>query len=643
MKRTRFFALILSLLLFLPALTACTNTAETAPPPARGLRLAYHGETAYRVVVSKDASQDVRTMAEEFVSYFESITGAKLEITDDTADTACSPYTVGGITYEAIPEIIIGSADRPLCRGNEANRLEEEEFLLCTDEENLLLTGGSDRAVAYAVYAFLEERMGVRYLSADYEYVPTTDNLEVAKGMYRTSKPSFEFRTLSGGGMDSKWHVKMRLNSRQSLGSENYRQELFVGGGLGYADWFVHTITKLAELPEKDENGNYNTAQPCLTDETVYQTVLKNVRKWLEEYPDATIVSISQNDGGDESSMCCCENCTAIYEAHGKVQSAKWVRFVSRIANELRDEYPDVYFDTLAYSFTLLAPTDISVPDNVIIRIAPIGSCYEHGTDCADSGAPTRAQRISDRLKSALAGWQKIAKHLYVWDYSALFANYWTPLTNFEAQRRNMQNYSRFSVTGMYMQGAEESPFAPLSAYLSAKLMWDAEMSEEEYREHIAEFCRLYYGAEEAMLDYIDLISAESTKSHYSTHAVLGRDLLCFETTENKESSLLEQMKACFERAEQGDLSEEQAEHLKKAKLQVQYYEVVYLFWLEENDPDAVIDYEKREALNRALYEDAVACGCTQISERVKIPANPNFQNAPLNWGKTNLQNDEQY
>ena len=93
-----------------------------------------------------------------------------------------------------------------------------------------------------------------------------------------------------------------------------------------------------------------------------------------------------------------------------------------------------MYFDTLAYSFTLLPPTGLKAPDNVIIRLAPIGACYEHGAvACADDRGAYRAQRISDRLRIALEGWKKVCSQIYVWEYSATFANYWAPLANLNA------------------------------------------------------------------------------------------------------------------------------------------------------------------------------------------------------------------
>lgn len=633
-------SLVLSLSLLLSLLSACAEGTEQAPALREGaMRLSEQGVSDWRVVVSAEASDDTKTMAEEFVTYFEEITGARLPVVTD-AEPAQKQ------------EIVIGRTTRAIDAEADYGTLGEEGFLNLTRTHDVLLTGNTDRAVAYAVYAFLEQSLGVRYLAADYEYLPETPTLDIAQDTSRKESPGFIFRTLEGAGAtDPVWAVKMRLNSRQSLGSENYRRELFVGGGWGYADWFVHTITKLAELPEKDENGNYNTAQPCLTDETVYQTVLKNVRRWLDTYPDADIVSISQNDGGDESSMCTCENCKAVYNAHGNVQSALWVNFVSRIADELADEYPDVYFDTLAYSFTMLAPTGLEIPDNVIIRLAPIGICYEHATlSCANDRSSLRAQRTTAKLKFALEGWRELTDNLFIWDYSALFANYWAPLANFDTMRQNIANYYENGVIGFYMQGAASSPLSELSAYLTAKLLWDPDMSDNQYNRCVEEFVRLYYGVEStALTDYFDLVDTAAQESHYSTHGLAEKDFLPLSVKSGEEgitldTTLIDRMKDCFDRARAEEKSEEQALHLRKAEISVKYYELICLFNLEEKEADATVDLAARRALGEELYEDVTACGIREISERKNtIPQEPNFDLPPLQWDNSQSQTVEQY
>ncbi|MBQ2730706.1 MAG: DUF4838 domain-containing protein [Clostridia bacterium] len=634
----RILCLLLTLAFVLPMCSCLSQgtepTADDAVPPLRegGMRLAVGGESNYRVVIAADASEDVKKIAEEFVSYFERITSAKLDVVTDQEEVLGK-------------EIVIGKTTRKIDAAVDYSALGEEGYTYQTQDENLLLTGNTDRAVAYAVYGFLEDRLGVRYWTPDYETVPQKDVLDVAKKISVTETPLFWYRDMGEiGHNDPKWMVKMRLNSRQSLGSENYRKNPFVGGGQGYADWFVHTIGKLAEM-EKNESGNFFNVQPCLTDENVYQTVLKNVRKWMELYPDATVVSISQNDGTDESAMCDCKNCTAIYEAHGHVQSAKWIWFVSKVANELKDEYPNLHFETLAYNFTTMAPSGLEIPDNVIVRATSAFACMNHPYGKCGKGK-SGPEKSTAKFYNSLLDWSELCDNVFIWDYSTLFHNHWAPTTAFEALRQNMNLYAKNGVKGVYMQGGDNNvSFGEMRAYLTAKLLWDPAMEQEEFDELMEEFMEHYYGegTSEPLTEYINLYNDFHKDQHFHLYGRLFVDTSYLLVREEKDgthldTTFIDQMKACFDRAEEAVTDPVQKEHLRKARVQVKFYELLALLTLEEEYEDAVFDLEYRRALAHELHEDVIACGFTNYSENVGIPKTINPDNNPKLWHQTDAE-----
>ena len=634
----RILCLFLALVFVLPLCSCLSQSTDPAgdetDPPLRegGMRLALHGESDYRIVIAKDASEDVTKIAEEFVSYFKQITDAALPIVTDETKTADH-------------EIVIGKTSRKIDSAVDYSLLGEEGYAYQTEDESLLLTGNTDRAVAYAVYGFLEDRLGVCYWTPDYETVPQKDVLDVAKKISVTETPLFWYRDMGEiGHNDPKLMVKMRLNSGQSLGSENYRKTPYVGGGQGYADWFVHTIGKLAEM-EKNEEGNFFNVQPCLTDETVYQTVLKNVRKWMELYPDATVVSISQNDGTDESAMCDCENCTAIYEAHGKVQSAKWIWFVSKVANELKDEYPNLHFETLAYNFTTMAPRGLEIPDNVIVRATSAFACMNHPySECGNGNSG--AEKATAKFYSSLLNWSKICDNVFIWDYSTLFNNYWVPATTFETLRQNMNTYAQNGVKGVYMQGGDNNvSFGEMRAYLTAKLLWDPAMEQEEFDELMIDFIEHFYGegTAEPLTDYINLYNDFHKDQHFHLYGRLFVDTSYLTVIEEKDgvrldTTFIDQMKACFDRAEEAVDDPTQLEHLRKARVQIKVYELVALLKLEEEYENAVFDLEYRRALAHELHEDVLACGFTRYNEGGGIPETINPDKYPQNWHQTDAE-----
>ena len=568
------------------------------------LVLASERQSDYRVILSADADEELCGIAEEFVSYFSALTGVTLPILRDDEP-------------ESAKEILIGKTNR---EGDvfDYEISKEDTYCYQTYGDSLLLTGAGNRGVAYAVYAFLEEVCGVRYYTPEYEYVPELAVLSIKTPLAVVSAPVFTIRDLDGAGStDPKWMVKMRLNGLQSLGSERFHKTPFFGGGYGYAGWFVHTIAQLAEM-EKGPNG-YWDIQPCLMDETVYQTVLKNVRKWLDASPNARLVSISQNDG-DKNSMCQCERCRAFVAEHGDAESALWIHFVSRIAEELKAEYPDVQFDTLSYTFTAKAPTGLSIPENVVVRFAPLHACMRHGIFTC-----TQDDSVTAKLRENLAAWSELlGENFHIWDYDAFFSEYWSPNVNFSHLRENLRTYFDLGATGMFVQGdgTGSNGFSELRTYLDAKLIWNPEMEDEEFFGLMRDFCEGYYGKGTSgpLMRYMDLIDEKTRDTHYTIYAHAAKDYLPCDVVESEngektlDMSFIRKLKECFDEAENGVSDPEKLLHLKKARLQVRYYELVcYHYMVDTCKNQSYVS--ARNQLGSRLYTDARELGISQVME----------------------------
>ncbi len=588
------------------------------------LLLTQNKQSDYRIVLSAAADEDTKKMAQELADYLERITGCLLPIASDSEP-------------EREEEILLGAT----CRKEsnvDLSEHKEETYLYKVDGKKLVLTGAGARGVFYSVYAFLEEICGVRYWTPDYESVPACDELSLPEDLSRISSPGFSFRDLNGAGSsDPKWMVKMRINGQQSLGSERYHKTPFVGGGVGYAGWFVHTIAQLAEM-EKGPRG-YWDIQPCLMDEGVYQTVLKNVRKWLEASPDAELVSISQNDG-DKNSMCQCEKCRAFVAEHGGAESALWINFVSRIAEELGDEYPRVNFDTLSYTFSRQAPTGLTIPNNVVVRVAPLRACFRHGVMSCQND-----QGLAEEMRKNLSDWSALlTDNLHVWEYDAFFSEYWSPNVNFSHLRENLRIYSELGVTGMFVQGDDTGSggFSELRAYLSAKLIWNPKMGDEEFFTHLRQFCEGYYGTGTAapLMRYMELVDEKTSETHYTIYAHAAKDYLPADVIEDEngnkklDMTFLRKLQACFDEAEAQGQDEEQLLHLKKARIQIRYYELVCYHYMEETF--GTQEYvPARNELGAALFADAQKLGIIQVMEGYWLSkTTTETWRHPLTWWK---------
>ena len=338
---------------------------------------------------------------------------------------------------------------------------------------------GDKCGVLYGVYNFLEAYAGVRFFTPTLELCPKGD-IVVPEGLVLEHAPAIKARRLTWHSIQksTEWCAKNGVNICDAeLGEE------LGGSRLNYGKLFVHTVNILAETTYPYPAYGTN---PCLTDPAVLETVIKNVRKALEENPKINIVSVSQNDFDGH---CQCPNCRKI-EAEDKSPAGPLIRFVNKVAESLEADYPHLTVDTLAYKYTQKTPALTKPRHNVCIRLCSINCCFTHPLDNRDC---PNGKRFYDDI----VDWGKICNKLHIWDYTTNFHYYISTFPNFGVIHKNMRFFAENHVVSMFPQGngqGASGEFGELRAYLLAKLMWDPYMSEETYYRHMDEFLAAYYG-----------------------------------------------------------------------------------------------------------------------------------------------------
>ena len=403
-----------------------------------------------------------------------------LEIKGVTVDEGGFPFTL--------------SIDPSL--GDDAYRIEgaanvtEED----TGEEYVHIIGGNGRAVFYGVVRFLEDYAGTRFFTYELE-THTADPVLLPETILIEYEPVFEYRYTSWNAMskDPMFCLKSGMNGNHGGITEELGGRISYAAGLG-----VHTFDVLSEsgYPYPGHGPN-----PCLSSETVYQTVLKNVRAALEKDPTVNILSVSQND---KEEYCHCEKCAATDAEEGS-PAGTLLRFVNRIAEEIEDEYPNVIIDTLAYKYTRKAPLITKPRKNVCVRLCSIECHFNHPLT-------TESCETCSKFRYDIVEWGKICENIYIWDYTTDFTYYLSFFPNLHVLRENMRFFADNNVKGMFEQGNSQGPsgeFGELRAYLLAKLMMNPYMTEEEYNTHMDEFLAAYYGPGwNNIRKYIDQISS---------------------------------------------------------------------------------------------------------------------------------------
>ena len=91
------------------------------------------------------------------------------------------------------------------------------------------------------------------------------------------------------------------------------------------------------------------------------------------------------------------------------------IRFVNAVADALKDEYPDVMFETLAYFASINAPEVTKPRDNVVVRMAPIEQCILHGTE--ECQKDFISEYTGKSTYQMLKDWTDVGCKLFIWDY----------------------------------------------------------------------------------------------------------------------------------------------------------------------------------------------------------------------------------
>jgi hypothetical protein len=442
------------------------------------LTLAANGQSRYRIVLPAQAIPSERYAADELQRYLEWISGAKLPIvTDAEPPQSC--------------EILLGDNAhlRRLRLRVNANVLGTDGFALRTRGRSLIIAGGRPRGTLNGVYGLLEEKLGVRWFTPELEMVPQRPCLELPE-LNETQVPALENREVF-------WTEVMRdpdFAARHRLNGNSYRLTEKHGGRFAVYFPFVHSFDLLIppelfkDHPEyfpffdgKRQNGY---VQRCLANPEVLRIATDRVRQWIKDHPEATIISVSQNDTFKE---CRCEQCKVLDDAEGS-PAASLIRFVNAIGEAIEKDHPNVRIDTLAYQYTRKPPKTLRPRRNVIIRLCSIECCFAHPLESCPSQA-------NQKFRGDIVAWQPVAPLLYVWDYTPDFAHYQQPFPNFDSLQANVQFFVKHGVKGLFEQGnysaGGHGEMGPLRAYVLAKLLWNPDT---DVQKHTDEFLHAYYG-----------------------------------------------------------------------------------------------------------------------------------------------------
>ncbi len=455
------------------------------------------------IVLADSATPAEQTAAEELKTYLGKMVAAPCAITPET--------------QAVTPAVYVGPTAMARQAGIDCEELGKEAWILRTSGDNLIVAGGRPRGVLYGAYDLLE-RLGVTWADVETEFVPAIDRKAVDWNV-RTQPAIMNRCIYPGVGLSAK---TVRFLVRNKMNAQIYIPEELGGCEPHGSPGGCHTFHAYTSEDWPDEwfalhkNGQRvrstsgsGPSQFCLTNPEVRKAVCKQLREFIRrdreraaspaQYP--CIYDISHNDCHGE---CQCPGCLAVLEREG-AYSGVLLDFINHIAADIAKDYPDIYIQTFAYTFTLDAPKHIRPADNVMIRICKLG-CEFYPSGKADTQFPVSHPRNRD-YHDNFVRWAEIAPNLAVWDYWILYTKpYHPPYLNARHVQEDMQFYRDHHVKTLFVEceAAGQTSFFPFKAWFGLKMMQDPDQPYEVLAER---FCKAMYGpAATPMLKYINYL-----------------------------------------------------------------------------------------------------------------------------------------
>ncbi len=535
--------------------------------------------TEYTIIYGTTAAkggQSAQVCANELQSYIAKVTGVSLPIYKDTDREA------------AEHEILIGKTNR---EGNTVNidrtGFNCDTLLMEVQNGNLILASDENYSgTQYAVYEFLEQYAGVTFFGVIETYA-SKNCYNVPADLYHTETTPITHRDyIFGQGNLPYVDYKLREGS-------NYFSQAN----------FYHSLPALGQDP-KDFKPQWDyyadlhkTSDPCLSDPVIQNNIITNVLTQLRAQPHNRFVWVAMSDS---VSYCKCTDCAEFYREHGKTST--YFNILDIVGEAIEEEFPDYYVVGLAYKYTWVLPKNFNredINDNVIVCCCTDNACASHAhTDTSCKGGLYGSINYSNIFDA----WCEFAPNVWVWDYTSDTTYGDAPFPVIHQMYDNYQGFHRRGVSGMLVLGDNINcaPFSELKAYLVSKLVWEADMTEEEYWDYVDSFLEAFYGDGWSYIrEYIDKTYELQSKNewHIWTDAYWDSVITYEQYLEN-----YDYLMGLWDKAAELTSNDEQLLRVRRSAAQMKYIEVcmAYEEYRISNDP---ADLENYNTVAQAYFD----------------------------------------
>ncbi len=463
--------------------------------PEGALVISKDGKSQYAVVIPVKKNKTFETAANELAAHLNLMTGVEFPVITENE-------------YKGQPAFFIGpvSASKKVFDDHLFTKDRADTVAVKFQNQNIYLSGKGNSGPLYAVYTFLEDYCGIRWWTQGESFIPRYQTFGVMPKDYRyspvlISRGAF-YRAASGVQA-----ARSKANDFYSYVPEGYGDRMLVIGKVHTFNQFMPPAKYFDKHPEwfpliggrRQKGDDY---QLCLTNEEMTAEFTRICLQKIAENPEYPLISISQNDS-DKKVPCACPACSAVVKEDN--ESGLYMRFVNKVAAEIKKKYPGKFVQTLAYHESLMPPKKTVPLDNVIILYCPISMDYARSLESGKN---------NEKSRNYLQQWSKITDKLFIWNYVCNFKNYVYPHPNYRNLAADLRYFIRNNAIGIFEQGdfgCSIGDFVRPRAWILQKLLWDPSLDEQALA---AEFFNGYYGpAGPALRKYLRFMCDELEKS----------------------------------------------------------------------------------------------------------------------------------
>jgi hypothetical protein len=286
LKLVKSLALATAALVALLDVSRATESSVISQSQAKGISIEAMAD--WKIMLSEQAIPSEEYAATELQSLFDEASGLWLSITNDPNSSSSGCIYVG--PSRMMEASIVGF---------DTSEFGAEELRVVVGETAIAIAGGRPRGTLYGVYTFVEDCLGVRFLTPDHTHVPHMAQDGVLKPMDKRFNPPFSLRFYGSGEIHRErvYAARMRANGSfgdveerlggkspiEVIGHSFSRYVPWVKYGKEHPEYFNETDGK---RPTETVSDHYRPGvQLCTTNPDVKRLITEGVLKDLKAQP----------------------------------------------------------------------------------------------------------------------------------------------------------------------------------------------------------------------------------------------------------------------------------------------------------------------------------------------------------------------